>query len=163
MTVRLFAVLIFLFSLSACAPGTVAPAGSTQVTAPVTASPAPTAAAPEAPTRAPTARQDTAVPAAPLPLEETPSGSPFQGPLSVIIQYPPDNSTVQTDRVELTGEADPGTVISIDDEIVVVGQDRKFSVPLALEEGPNVFEITASDPDGNQATVYLTVTYDPQH
>ncbi len=85
----------------------------------------------------------------------------MQGPLSVLITSPADGAEITGGAVELKGEADPETVISVDDQIVVAGQDRKFSIPLNLSAGLNIIEITASDLDGNQGTVYLTLTYTP--
>jgi len=93
---------------------------------------------------------------------EQPASVGFKGPLSVIILSIADNTTVQTDKIDLNGLAKPQTVINFDDQIIYVGPERTFIVSIQLTEGPNAIEITASDPDGNQETVYLTVTYDPQ-
>jgi hypothetical protein len=146
--------------LTSCGSGTVEIPDPLPQATPTLAAQAP--AAQVSPTPAAPAEPETEIPAADLPPEITPADSPLRGPLSVIITSPLENAVVQTDRVDLTGEADPETVISIDDQIVLVGPERKFSVPLALDEGPNTIEITASDPAGNAGTVYLTVIYTPQ-
>ncbi len=85
----------------------------------------------------------------------------FKGPLSVLITTIGDNTIVKQNTIEIGGTADDGTVISINDTIASVGKSRQFNVKIQLDEGLNVLEITASDPQGNQGTVYLTVTYDP--
>lgn len=97
-----------------------------------------------------------------LPGENTPAAAPvFEGPLSVKIYSPEDNFLTSENQVTITGTADSGTVISFNDEIAAVGRDRQFNVTMQLVEGLNVFEITASDPDGNQDSAYLTVIYEP--
>jgi hypothetical protein len=106
----------------------------------------------------------TAAPGAPLP-GETPSAAPTlvlsSGPLVVTLTSPADEAVVSTPQVDVAGQAPAETVISIGDSITVVDASGQFSIPVPLEEGPNALEIVASDPDGNQASVTLVVTYDP--
>lgn len=85
----------------------------------------------------------------------------FKGPLSVTITSLVDNSVVHSTPIDVLGQADPGTVISINDAIATAGKDRKFSLQVPLDAGLNVLEVTASDLQGNQDTVYLTVTNEP--
>lgn len=59
----------------------------------------------------------------------------------------------------INGRADPDTVISIQDALVVVPEDRRFRVQITLVEGINLIEIIASDRDENQEVFYLTVDY----
>ncbi len=98
----------------------------------------------------------------PLPVTTNSSGAFTQGPLSVVLYGPLDGAVISTQWVEFTGEADPDTVISFNDELVLTGPDRKFSQLMLLDEGPNVIEITASDIQGNQGTIYITITYEPE-
>jgi hypothetical protein len=159
-SMRWLPVLVLLCWLSACMP---AASNAAEPGAPKQASPTP--ANPNQATFPPQAMpmQPTHTQAADMPSQEMPMGSAqFQGPLSVILENIVDNAVVQTSQFTLSGTADPETVISFDDQIVLVGQDRSFSLALALEEGPNMIEITASDPAGNTNTAYLTITYDPQ-
>ena len=105
-------------------------------------------------TAAPTAASDeTASEAPPLVLSS--------GPLVVTLTSPADETVVSAPQVDVAGQAPAETVISIGDSITVVDASGQFSIPVPLEEGPNSLEIVASDPDGNQVTVTLTVTYDP--
>jgi hypothetical protein len=78
------------------------------------------------------------------------------------ILSPQDEAVVNVPEVEVVGEAKPDTVITLNDEIVVVDQSGTFSVTLALEEGPNEIEVVASDPEGNEVSFELEVTYDPE-
>ncbi len=157
----------FILAVSACsAPGspsipTITPV-RIEVVQPAQSSNLPATAAPAALQQAaPTATPAPLVTETALPASDPGDNTIFHGPLSVIITQPADGAEVQTGTVTLEGQADPETVINIGDQILVVDAGRKFSVPLAMAEGPNIIEITASDPDGNQATGYLTLTYSP--
>lgn len=98
-------------------------------------------------------------PPPPQPVSTQPA---FQGPLSVRIQQPADNETVTQSPVEIRGEADPGTVVTINDTVLLVDANRAFSVQATLDLGTNLIEITASDPQAHQGFAYLTVFYEPQ-
>ena len=62
----------------------------------------------------------------------------------------------------VSGRAPSGTVLSINDEILVVDQSQAFSVQISLEDGPNLIEIVASDAEGNEVNFMLTVSYNSQ-
>ena len=74
---------------------------------------------------------------------------------------PLDEDVVTTPQVDVTGSAPAGTVISINDQILTVGIDGQFKTTVTLDEGPNLIEVVASDENGNEMTVLLTVTYEP--
>jgi hypothetical protein len=123
--------------LSACGSGTVAPTAD-----PTAAHSAPSTAAP------------TTLPseAAPLVLDS--------GPLKVTITSPADEAVVNSPQVDIVGQAPAETVISVGNVITVVEASGQFSITVPLEEGPNELEIIASDPDGNQVTTNVVVTYE---
>lgn len=56
-----------------------------------------------------------------------------------------DGLIVTTPDFVLAGEAPPNTVISINDEILVVDKSGTFQTTLHLDEGPNLIEVLASD------------------
>lgn len=87
----------------------------------------------------------------------TPSALPGFSILS-----PEDEAVVNVPEVEVVGEAEPETVITLNDEIVVVDESGMFSVTLLLEEGPNEIEVVASDLEGHEVSLILEVTYDPE-
>jgi len=74
---------------------------------------------------------------------------------------PLDETVVNAPQVDVLGSAPAGTVISVNDVILIVGADGQFKTTVPLEEGPNLIEIIASDADGNEASALLTVTYEP--
>jgi hypothetical protein len=86
----------------------------------------------------------------------------FQGPLSVIIFDLEDNAVVKTSPVTLTGKAEPGTVITINDVVILVDDDRSFSAQVVLEPGDNLLEITASDLKNQQGFTYINISYEPE-
>ena len=97
----------------------------------------------------------TATPSQPAPLVLK------SGPLAVSIAWPVNDTVVSSTPVYLVGRAAPETVISVGDMITVVAASGQFSILLPLEEGPNELDIVASDPDGNEASATLVVTYEP--
>lgn len=84
----------------------------------------------------------------------------FEGPLSVVLYYPTDELVIPAASVEIAGRADPGTVISFNDRVVLPGDDGSFTLQYRLDDGLNVIEITASDGRGNQDTRYLSLVSD---
>ena len=110
----------------------------------------------------------TAAPAGPttVPLGITPNTTgPTQpvvsaGTLQLQILSPLDGAVVNTPQVEIVGLAPAGAVVSVNDDILIVGSDGKFKSTVTLEEGPNVIEIIASDASGNEAYLLLSVFYE---
>lgn len=83
------------------------------------------------------------------------------GSLTVNLLEPQDGDTVDIAVVTVQGEAPPETVVSVNDDILVVGADGHFESNVALEEGPNVVEIVASDLAGNEVSFVVPVAYQP--
>ena len=81
--------------------------------------------------------------------------------LWMCILSPVDDTIVITPFVEVQGEAAADTVLSINEEILVVSSLQTFTVSVPLEEGMNVIEIVASDYAGNEISHILTITYQP--
>lgn len=72
-----------------------------------------------------------------------------------------EEAVVQQDRFTLVGEAPIETIVSVNDEIIVVGKEESFSIELGLEEGVNLIEVVASNLIGDQVAFQLVVTYEP--
>lgn len=75
------------------------------------------------------------------------------------ITEPQDESVVSVSFVLVRGKTAPGAEVSVNGELAEVDANGNFSIRVSLEEGANVLTITASDEDGNEATVELTVGY----
>ena len=84
-----------------------------------------------------------------------------QGSLIIQLFSPQDEAVFNVAQINVSGKAPVGTVISINDQIIVVSESGDFSVPVLLEEGPNVIELVASDLDGNELDIVLAVVYEP--
>jgi hypothetical protein len=73
------------------------------------------------------------------------------------------NPEVEVDVPEfwVSGRAPTDTVISINDEIILIEENQEFSVRISLDEGPNIIEVVASDSLEQEVSFLLTVFYNP--
>jgi hypothetical protein len=134
-------------------PPVVKPAQTQVIPLPPTPSAtSPTAAAQATQAVMPTASQP---PAAAGPYSEFPLGD------GLVIVFAQDLMTVSAAQFSLQGQAPPGTVISINEQFAVVDESQAFAFPLALEEGPNLVEIVASNASGQEAVFEIVLIYDP--
>ena len=140
--------LALILTLAACSP--------TPTTAPLLTSPV----SPTSPVMIATAVPQEALSTTIIPstVASTPETS---GSLWLQVLSPLDEAIVNTPQVDVTGSAPAGAVISVNDEILIVGSDDQFKTTVALDEGPNLIEILASDENGNEMSALLTVTYEP--
>ena len=110
--------------------------------------------------------------ASPLPQEVIPttliqptptiiSAPDTSGTLWLQVLSPQDEAVVNTPQVDVIGSAPAGAVISANDEILIVGDDGQFKTTVSLDEGPNLIEIIASDDNGNEISLILTIIYEP--
>jgi Glucodextranase, domain B len=83
------------------------------------------------------------------------------GNLSFQVTSPLDGDIVNIPQVDVIGSAPSGTVVSVNDDIIVVGENGQFKSIVVLDEGPNLIEIVASDDNGNETDLELTVVYEP--
>ncbi len=136
-----------LLILAACSPlGTTTPANAPAV-APTVEVPQPTLASSATP--APATATTSAVTVLPA------------SAVSLQVLSPQDGAIVNTQQVTVTGTASPGAVVSVNDDILVVGPDGQFHDTVTLDEGPNVIEIVASNTSGSETSLELAVTYEP--
>jgi hypothetical protein len=74
-------------------------------------------------------------------------------PPALDIESPAEGALVNRSDVWLTGTSEGGAQLSVDGCLTLVagapGSPARFSIPLALKEGPNTVYITASDAAGN--------------
>ena len=91
----------------------------------------------------------------------TPRPTAASEPLALSVLTPVDETVATTPQIEVTGTTSPGAVVTVNDEILIAGEDGSFTTLVVLEEGPNLIEILASNEAGNEAYVQLVVTYQP--
>jgi putative hemolysin len=84
-----------------------------------------------------------------------------QVPVALQVVAPQDGEILNTPQLEVQGLASPGAVVTVNDDILLVGPDGKFQSLVTLEQGPNLVEIVASNDSGAEANVELTVIFEP--
>jgi len=113
-----------------------------------------------------------ATPAGPAPQEVIPTSMIQHAPTAESPQItsesmwlqvlsPQDETVINVPQVDVIGSAPADAVVSVNEEILIVGDDQQFKSTVSLEEGPNLIEIVASDEDGNEMSLLLTVSYEP--
>ncbi len=76
----------------------------------------------------------------------------------------PDNGKIITgdsNEIVINGETDPENEITVNDRIVIIDQQGKFSYQANLNQGENKFIITAKDRAGNLVSLERKVIYNP--
>jgi hypothetical protein len=79
--------------------------------------------------------------------------------IPLTITEPQDETTVYTSDLVVKGQTENDAVVSVNEAVVDVDVEGNFSTTVTLEEGPNPIEVLASDFDGNEGSVTLTVIY----
>ncbi len=143
---RHFVIGSLLLVLAACSPLQTTTPANTPPVAPTVGVPQPTLASSAPPAPAATAAAATVPPASAVSLQ---------------VLSPQDGAIVNTQQVSVTGAASPGAVVSVNDDILLVGPDGQFHDTVTLDEGPNVIEIVASNTSGSETSLELAVTYEP--
>ena len=110
----------------------------------------------------PTAVPQDVIPTVIIQPTQTVASAPVtSGSLWLQILSPQDEAVINIPQVDVIGSAPAGTVVSINEEILIVGDDQQFKITVSLDDGPNLIEIVASDENGNEMSLLLTVTYEP--
>jgi hypothetical protein len=82
------------------------------------------------------------------------------GPFTLTISSPSDLAVVNQPQLEMKGELNKTAVLSINDDTYLLNKGA-FSEPVPLQEGINAIQIIASDMDGNEVDLILSITYQP--
>ncbi len=72
-----------------------------------------------------------------------------------------DGQTVNASPLLVTGVTVSNAVVSVNDLVGLTDAQGRFAFALPLDPGPNVIEVVASKPDGQQAFTIITVLYQP--
>lgn len=94
-----------------------------------------------------------------LPPAQGPNAS--SGSLWMKVLSPKNGDTVTTPTVTVIGQAPVETVVTVNDEIILVSQDQTFKQEVTLQKGSNLIQVLASDTSGNEVYVPITVVYKP--
>lgn len=70
---------------------------------------------------------------------------------------PQDGDYINSDTVTVTGQAEPGAIISVNDQLGTANSSGNFSIPITLTEGPNAIDVVSIDDDGDQNEIILLV------
>ena len=103
---------------------------------------------------------EVVVPAVPptLAIPNTPTPSMN---FKITLDSPHDGETTNTSPLLVTGNAMPNAVVSVNDVVGVANGEGRFDLMVPLQVGPNVLEVIASQPDGQQTFLIVTVMYQP--
>ncbi len=91
-----------------------------------------------------------------LPNTPTPAAN-----FRIALDTPHDGATTNTSPLLVTGTTVPNAVISVNDVVGVANGEGRFSLTVPLQAGPNVLEVIASQSNGQEAFVIVTVMYQP--
>jgi hypothetical protein len=136
-----------------------------------TATPTPVQSPEASPTATPTStpvetQAATPTPTATLAPTETPFVSPIPTPAAppLDVLEPADESVVSAATVNVIGSTLPGVVVSVSVdgvvEVAIADSAGDFAVTVPLESGPNYIEVVASNVEGRETIVVLTVIGD---
>lgn len=97
-----------------------------------------------------------------LPTGSTVSPAPSATVAAVFLEIsqPEDNSFVTTNTVQVKGRTLTVAVVSVQGNVVDVDSNGNFSATVALDEGPNMIEVIASDEAGNEVQNSIVVTFE---
>jgi uncharacterized protein YfaP (DUF2135 family) len=73
-----------------------------------------------------------------------------------------EENVVRGDFIVARGKTSPAAILSINGVIIPVDSNGNFSVQLALDPGPNVIEVVASDLNGNEVSKILAIVALPE-
>ena len=80
-------------------------------------------------------------------------------PPYLIVSNPPDNHRSFEQSLEVMGEAEPDCKLTIDGNVIDIGEKGTFKIKISLQSGLNELKFMATDPAGNQTSIIRKVTY----
>ena len=82
-------------------------------------------------------------------------------PFLLLVTEPENESIVSVSMLRLAGRTGPNAIVSINGRSVPVDRFGYFSGTVALDEGPNVIDVVATNDDGRTLSTVLAVIYRP--
>lgn len=83
---------------------------------------------------------------------------------NLTVNTPQNNQTFYADaqkNITIQGSTDAGNTITVNDHIVIVDDEGKFSYPFTLQNGVNELKIVSTDKAGNKKEIDLKVAFNP--
>ena len=85
----------------------------------------------------------------------------FTGTPELEIYYPDDNQVLEKDVLDLTGKAEVGAQVFINNQLIVTNQDGGFLTSIKLKEGLNTISIKAKNKLEKETEIVRTIIYRP--
>jgi hypothetical protein len=83
-----------------------------------------------------------------------------QQAVPLTISQPSDGASLTDISISVQGQTEPGAVVQVNDETDLADAQGNFSIPLDLVDGINYIDVIASDENGNEGEVLLSVEVD---
>lgn len=80
-------------------------------------------------------------------------------PFLLLVTEPENESIVSESMLRMAGRTGPNAIVSINGRSVPVDRFGYFSGSVALDEGPNVIDVVATNDDGRTLSTVLAVIY----
>lgn len=80
-------------------------------------------------------------------------------PFTLLITEPCNECIVPVSALPIKGRTGPSAIVSINGRSVPVGRFGYFSSTVQLDEGPNVFDVVATNDDGETLSTVLAVIF----
>lgn len=80
------------------------------------------------------------------------------------VDQPQDGVTLNGDRqkkIKISGQTEPNVSLTLNDRLIIIDQEGKFSTDFTLSEGENELKIIAIDKAGNQTEKDLKIIFNP--
>ncbi len=85
----------------------------------------------------------------------------FTGTPELEIYYPDDNQVLEKDVLDLTGKAEVGAQVFINNQLIVTNPDGGFLTSIKLKEGLNTISIKAKNKLEKETEIVRTIIYRP--
>jgi hypothetical protein len=92
-----------------------------------------------------------AVPSTPTPVANFP----------LVLAAPREGDIISASPLLVSGVTVPNAIVSVNDVVGMANGEGRFDLSVPLQAGPNVLEVIASQPNGQQTFVIVTVMYQP--
>ena len=80
----------------------------------------------------------------------------------ITLTKPQNNETIYVnDKITLEGSIEPKATLTVNDRVVIISSDGKFTYQVVLLSGENIFKFLAIDQAGNETKLELLLKFSP--